>query len=132
MRTLVGTADEVLAKDVRAALGSRPRYCSTIEAVLFEARRWQPEAVILDVKMGGTGVRAVEYVLMLSRQAPGATVVMISDLPTPSEVREAKLLGAAAVVDRYQLHRLRVTVSVCRAAAAFAFASEPRSLRAVH
>jgi len=121
---LIGTADLDLSKKLSRAVGRGRRcYATTIDDVLREVGRLRPEVLLLDVRLGRSQMRAVEFVPSVERLSPCTMVVVLSDGPGEAERREAEAMGAAYVHDRNDLWLLHITVSWARAQAARLVAS---------
>lgn len=88
-----------------------------MEDAIEEARRRQPQLLLLDVRLGGNRGRAVESVPAVLEVAPLAKVAIVTRRPSPEEVREAVALGAYTYADwaaadfEARLRRIAVVVS---------------------
>lgn len=83
----------------RLVVGQRV-YAMNLEAGERMAAEHQPSVVLLDVRVGGSENRAVEWVPAFLRASPSSAVVVVTMRPTVAEVSEANALGAYTYIDR--------------------------------
>jgi DNA-binding NarL/FixJ family response regulator len=71
---------------------------ASVEQALVQARRLQPDLVVLDLLMPRAG--GLEAIPELAKVSPGSKVIVVSSQTAPSAVREALSAGAAGYVPK--------------------------------
>lgn len=105
IRTLIVDDSAIMRRLIREILAADPRFTVVAEAAdgeaaLAEARRLEPDLVLLDIEMPVLdGIGALRRLAL--EGGAGALVVVSSALPVGSEAAaEARRLGAAAIVGK--------------------------------
>ncbi len=105
-RLLIVDDHEVVRQGLVALLGRRPNFqvvaeAGSVEEALTEARRHQPDIVVMDVRLpDGSGVEACREI---RSELPGTRVIMLTSFPDDEAVLSAIVAGASG----YLLKQIR-------------------------
>jgi two-component system response regulator DevR len=106
LRLLVVDDHEVVRQGLVALLDRRPGFqvvaeAGTVESAVAEARRHQPDIVVMDVRLpDGSGVEACREI---RSELPGTRVIMLTSYPDEEAVLSAIVAGASG----YLLKQIR-------------------------
>ncbi len=126
-------ADASLSLRLGRLVEGQKVYALTVADALRVATLQQPAIILLDVRLGGSGQRAVEVVPALLAASPASAVLVITRAPTEDEIDEADALGAYDCIDRLSdgfVVRLQRAISLARSTASHRGRAAPT--RAVH
>lgn len=96
---LICVADEALAKAIGVTVRARRLYASTVEHALDLVRDELPSTILIDVRLGGSKVRAIEVVPWMLKASPLSAIVVLTRSPSVEELEEISAMGVYGFVD---------------------------------
>jgi DNA-binding NarL/FixJ family response regulator len=96
---LICSRDEGLAKAIGLSVRARRLYAMSAELMTEMAVAHRPSVIFVDVRLGGSGLRAVELLPWLLRASPLSAIVVLTYSPTRAELEEIAALGAYTFID---------------------------------
>lgn len=96
---LICTASEAVAKLIGKAVKGRRRCATTVEAAVAAAGEDLPSVILVDARMGGSRLRAIDAVAWLMKASPLSAIVVLTYSPSVEELREIAAMGVYSWVD---------------------------------